>query len=89
MKKKFWVLLLALALLLTGCGEKGDDPQPPKQDVTTGPAEEVFVKEPKDAEEVKFVEHVDGDTSKFKVDGKVETVRYLLIDTPETRHVRP
>lgn len=32
------------------------------------------------------MEHVDGDTSKFRIDGKVETVRYLLIDTPETNH---
>ena len=35
---------------------------------------------------MKLVEHVDGDTSKFRIDGKVETIRYLLIDTPETRH---
>lgn len=34
--------------------------------------------------EVTFVKHVDGDTSKFRIDGKVKTVRYLLIDTPET-----
>jgi micrococcal nuclease len=32
---------------------------------------------------------VDGDTLKVKVDGKEETVRLLLIDTPETVHVRP
>lgn len=34
--------------------------------------------------EVTFVKHVDGDTSKFKINGQVKTVRYLLIDTPET-----
>jgi micrococcal nuclease len=37
-------------------------------------------------EVVKFVEIVDGDTAKFEIDGKVEPVRFLLIDTPETRH---
>ncbi|WP_188647453.1 thermonuclease family protein [Marinithermofilum abyssi] len=36
--------------------------------------------------EVKLLEHIDGDTTKFNVDGKEETVRYLLYDTPETRH---
>lgn len=34
--------------------------------------------------EVTFVKHVDGDTSKFRINGKIKTVRYLLIDTPET-----
>ncbi len=35
-----------------------------------------------------FVKHIDGDTSKFNIDGKIKTVRYLLIDTPETKHPR-
>lgn len=38
--------------------------------------------------DVTFAKHVDGDTSKFRIfnskNGKVTTVRYLLIDTPET-----
>lgn len=29
---------------------------------------------------------IDGDTIKAKIDGRVETVRFLLIDTPETNH---
>ncbi|ARJ50972.1 thermonuclease family protein [Staphylococcus lutrae] len=33
-----------------------------------------------------FVRHIDGDTSKLKIKGKEKTVRYLLIDTPETKH---
>ena len=28
---------------------------------------------------------IDGDTLKVKIDGKMETVRYLLIDTPESK----
>ena len=44
------------------------------------------VEEPEDAEEVEFVSHVDGDTARMKINGKVETVRFLLIDTPETKH---
>lgn len=29
---------------------------------------------------------VDGDTAKFSIDNKTETVRFLAIDTPETKH---
>lgn len=29
---------------------------------------------------------IDGDTIKAKVDGKIETIRLLLVDTPETKH---
>ncbi|WP_051591127.1 thermonuclease family protein [Bacillus sp. UNC438CL73TsuS30] len=32
-----------------------------------------------------LVETIDGDTVKVKVNGKTETVRYLLVDTPESR----
>jgi len=35
---------------------------------------------------VDLVKVVDGDTIKVRVDGKEETVRFLLVDTPETRH---
>jgi micrococcal nuclease len=34
---------------------------------------------------VTLVETIDGDTIKVKLNGKVETVRYLLIDTPESK----
>lgn len=37
---------------------------------------------------VELVSTVDGDTAKFKYDGKTETFRFLLIDTPETKHPR-
>lgn len=37
-----------------------------------------------DSADVTFVKHIDGDTSKFNINGKEITVRYLLIDTPET-----
>ena len=33
---------------------------------------------------VQFSKHVDGDTTQFLLSGKQITVRYLLIDTPET-----
>ena len=36
--------------------------------------------------EVQLLEHIDGDTTKIQIDGKEESVRYLLMDTPETNH---
>ncbi|MCM3718595.1 thermonuclease family protein [Fictibacillus phosphorivorans] len=35
---------------------------------------------------VRVIDVVDGDTIKVKVDGKKETVRFLLVDTPESVH---
>lgn len=37
---------------------------------------------------VEVISVIDGDTIKIEFDGKEETVRYLLIDTPETNHPR-
>jgi micrococcal nuclease len=34
---------------------------------------------------VNLVKTIDGDTIKVKVNGKIETVRYLLVDTPESK----
>ncbi|UBH14107.1 thermonuclease family protein [Macrococcus armenti] len=35
-----------------------------------------------------FTRHIDGDTSVLNIDGQDKKVRYLLIDTPETKHPR-
>ncbi|MFE1244879.1 thermonuclease family protein [Fictibacillus sp. NPDC058756] len=40
----------------------------------------------KDRIQVQVLDVVDGDTIKVKVDGKSETVRFLLVDTPESVH---
>ena len=37
---------------------------------------------------VKLSSTVDGDTAKFIYNGKTETFRFLLVDTPETKHPR-
>lgn len=39
-----------------------------------------------DVKTVDVIEVVDGDTIKVKIDGKDETVRMILVDTPETKH---
>lgn len=40
----------------------------------------------KDLIKVELLNVIDGDTIKVKYNGKTETIRYLLIDTPEVRH---
>ena len=41
---------------------------------------------PEGARKVPVVEVVDGDTIKVRIKGEVQTVRYIGIDTPETKH---
>lgn len=37
---------------------------------------------------ITLVDTIDGDTIKVKVKGKIETIRYLLVDTPESKNPR-
>lgn len=37
---------------------------------------------------ITLIETIDGDTIKAKVKGKIETIRYLLLDTPESKNPR-
>ena len=70
MKKWFWLLGL-IVFLSSGCVEEN----PP---TSTGGTEDLI--------EVELLTVIDGDTIKVKYNGKTETIRYLLIDTPEVRH---
>jgi|SRR5690606_37736402 len=87
---KRWLLLLVALLVLAGCGASPADQQsdaPRAQTVHKEHMErDIWMDDPDDAEEAEFVEAIDGDTAKLRIDGKVETVRFLLIDTPETKH---
>ncbi|MBM7705239.1 micrococcal nuclease [Chryseomicrobium aureum] len=47
-----------------------------------------FFDEPVEQSSAELVEVVDGDTIRIIWNGKEETVRYLLVDTPETNHPR-
>ena len=38
------------------------------------------------AEEITLTKCIDGDTASFQINGKIEKVRFLAIDTPETKH---
>ncbi|MDN7244374.1 thermonuclease family protein [Planococcus shenhongbingii] len=64
--------LLTALLLLTGCGLQDSTD-------TTGTTDRI---------DVEVTSVIDGDTIKIMYEGKEETVRYLLIDTPETNHPR-
>ena len=41
---------------------------------------------PVQAESVKFSKCIDGDTADLSIDGEVKKVRFLAVDTPETKH---
>jgi len=69
---KSFVLLLISLLLLSGCTF-------PVTTDTGGTAGRTAVE---------VTEVIDGDTVKIIYDGKETTVRYLLVDTPETNHPR-
>ena len=69
---KPFVLLLISLLLLSGCTFPGTTD-------TGGTAGRTAVE---------VTEVIDGDTVKIIYDGKETTVRYLLVDTPETNHPR-
>ncbi|RFU69954.1 nuclease [Bacillus sp. V59.32b] len=91
-----------MIFLLTGCQQQEQKPVPEqestpavntedKQPTDSGTGTELNEKEPKEAKGKTFlatvVKVVDGDTVKIKMDnGQEETVRLLLIDTPETVH---
>jgi len=69
---KKWLLCCSILLLLTACEE-----QPSKTTKATGTTEQI---------PVELVDVIDGDTIKVKYNGNTETIRYLLLDTPEVRH---
>ena len=72
MKMKKWLVYCSILLLLTACEE-----QPSTTTKTTGTTEQI---------PVELVDVIDGDTIKVKYNGKTETIRYLLLDTPEVIH---
>ena len=82
---KKWLFCCSILLLLTACEEQ------PIQSTKTSDATEKSIESTKttgttEQIPVELVEVIDGDTIKVKYNGKTETIRYLLIDTPEVRH---
>jgi micrococcal nuclease len=59
----------------------------PSQKEETAPENSLQMTESKGSEvPIKLINIIDGDTIKVNVNGKMETVRYLLIDTPESKN---
>ncbi|WP_342541903.1 hypothetical protein MHH33_12590 [Paenisporosarcina sp. FSL H8-0542] len=69
---KKWLWLLLVPVLFAGCDVSSNSTDKSTSANDTIPVELIAV--------------IDGDTIKVKYNGKIETVRYLLIDTPEVRH---
>ncbi|MCT2535707.1 thermonuclease family protein [Aquibacillus koreensis] len=83
-KKLFFAILFGISI--SGCmtnqlGTNEKSPVPEEENTTTA-QNETTQSELVDA---KVNRVVDGDTMKVNIDGKEETVRLLLVDTPETK----
>lgn len=80
-EKKWLLVTVAAALLLSGCSSVEQS----IQDTIDTSVETLNTKkteqQPIPAE---FIRHVDGDTTVLRIDGKEQKVRFLLVDTPET-----
>jgi micrococcal nuclease len=69
---KKWLIYSSMLLILTACEQ-----QQIESTETSGTTKQI---------PVELVDVIDGDTIKVKYNGKTETIRYLLLDTPEVRH---
>ncbi|KGP71602.1 thermonuclease family protein [Pontibacillus yanchengensis] len=69
------ILTTILALVLAGCASESQNPSSTSNQ-----------KNHRDRIQAKVVKVIDGDTITIKMNGKKDTVRMLLIDTPETNH---
>lgn len=82
MKKMIWLLAAALMFVLAGCTELDTS----TNDDASTTTEETTETQKIVGEQVEIVSVIDGDTMKVKYDGKVSSVRFLLIDAPEMHH---
>lgn len=80
MKKLWWLVAAALMIVLAGCTEPKTSSSPQTETETTTEAPKIV------GEQVEVVSVIDGDTMKVKYNGKVSSVRFLLIDAPEMHH---
>ena len=77
-----WLLLTAAAtLLLSGCASLEQKALDSVKEFTGNLTQTILNDQRIPAE---FVRHIDGDTTVLEIDGKIQKVRFLLVDTPET-----
>ncbi len=99
--KKWMISLLIVITILAGCGtptiEEEQIDAPTVDNTTEETMSQENVEPAEEAEPAKTTEDdnfaiatvnrvVDGDTVNIELDGQEETVRLLLVDTPETKH---
>ncbi len=86
---KKWIGILVTLMILSGCNlefevqEQVTNNTEEQQGATTASTYDIS-----SFEEFPLVSVVDGDTIKIKYNGSNESVRFLLVDTPETNHPR-
>lgn len=90
MKKLYYVLSLIILLTVTGCEMEELISAPPSTETI---AVDKNIQEETNSEfprtEVPVTRVIDGDTIKATVNGKEESIRFLLIDTPEMKGPQP
>ncbi|TVX94640.1 thermonuclease family protein [Paenibacillus agilis] len=82
MKNRVWIWLVALALITAGCTTDKTQTVTASKPVAATKQEH----ENKNRIKAKVTKVSDGDTIKVDLNGKIEDVRLLLVDTPETQH---
>lgn len=89
-KRKLSIVMAGMMglLLVSGCGITKEGSQDVADDKEKSVIEEITIEDIKDvAEEVTVNRVIDGDTIEVTTkNGKTETVRLLLVDTPESAH---
>lgn len=95
---KFGLFLLLAITLLFGCTSESEDGYTSENNIEVGVnSDDGNRKEDRETSsnqeyiktfDAKVESVVDGDTIKVYINGKVESVRFLLVDTPETNHPR-
>jgi micrococcal nuclease len=90
------IVVLSIAIILQSCSSNVNQPKPtinetpsatqPVSNVTAEPMKNLENNTNKKLIDAKIVKVVDGDTMDILINNKKETVRLLLVDTPETVH---
>ena len=83
--RKFVISIMVVMLVFSGIGDLGGLF---KSEVSLVSEVSANAKTQLKKEKVEFIRVVDGDTIKVRYKGKEESVRYLLIDTPETSNTK-
>ncbi|SHM38352.1 thermonuclease family protein [Gracilibacillus kekensis] len=88
--RKWMIMSILIFLILTGCGTEADktfdDNENNYSAADPSTAEEETNIDNEDFTDAEVKRVVDGDTVKIQIEGREETVRLLLVDTPETKH---